>query len=338
MTIPTSIVQPDLTSIATIFPDFDAYFESAPLIALAAAKTKTIQFGYGPLDVVRRHPSMMAQMFNTLDHVSGHRVFVILANGENKQMKPYGISRKGANEKLMDTLPMLHHWLRSKEPLTFEGKQYKAVKGKVAVQPLGAEPPQVLLAGGGQDVLELAGRYGDGWMTYIPGSMEDDPELYNREVTIVKEAARAARRDPDKLRIMPLILTVLHDDPSMVKKALDNPFMKWNALGTVPSGAMFEKWGLKHPYGAEWNFSRDCIPPWLSREDVLDACSRVPPEALPRTVFIGDAEQVFERLQPWLRQATDPMIINWATFCGLEFIEGCRREEARLIGMIRKLR
>lgn len=126
MTIPTSIVQPDITSLAAAFPDFDAYLESAPLIALAAAQTSTIEFGYGPIDVVRRHPSMLAQLLNTLDHVSTSRVFTILANGENKQMKPYGISRKGANDKLHDTLPMLTHWLRSNEPLTYQGRQYKA--------------------------------------------------------------------------------------------------------------------------------------------------------------------------------------------------------------------
>jgi phthiodiolone/phenolphthiodiolone dimycocerosates ketoreductase len=336
MTIPTSIVTPELTSIANVFPDCDAYMESAPLIALAAAQTSRIEFGYGPLDVVRRHPSMQAQTLNTLDHVSGHRIFTILATGENKQMKPYGISRRGASDKLQDALPMLNHWLSSNEPLTFEGRQYKANRGKVALQPVGDRRPGMLVAGGGRNILEAAGRYGEGWMTYLPGSMADDPQRYAHEVGIVRKAAIAECRDPDELRIMPILLCVVHEDPTAVTEILRNPLMKWNAIGTTPTGATFREWGLEHPLGDDWIFSRDCVPPWMSQQETLDILAKVPDGAMQHTVFAGTAEQVYERLKHWLRAGvTDAMILNWAPFAGLEYAEGAQREEARLLQLLR---
>ncbi|MEB3071153.1 LLM class flavin-dependent oxidoreductase [[Mycobacterium] vasticus] len=337
MTMPSSIVQPDITSIANVYPDFDAYMESAPLVALAAAQTSRIEFGYGPLDVVRRHPSMLAQTLNTLDHVTGHRIFTILANGENKQMKPYGISRKGASDKLHDALQMLNHWLTSNEPLTYQGRLYKANQGKVALQPLGDQRPGVLVAGGGKETLEAAGRYGEGWMTYLPGSMADDPDQYAHEVSILKQAAVDGGRDPDQLRIMPIILSVVHEDPTAVTKVLRNPLMKWNAIGTTPSGTTFGQWGLEHPLGDNWIFSRDCIPPWMSREETLAILDKVPEGAMEHTVFAGNAEQVYERIKPWLAAGvTDAMILNWAPFAGVEHIEGAQREEARLIEILRR--
>jgi phthiodiolone/phenolphthiodiolone dimycocerosates ketoreductase len=339
MTMPTSIVTPDITSIANVFPDFDAYMESAPLIALAAAKTSRIEFGYGPLDAVRRHPSMLAQTLNTLDHISGHRVFTVLANGENKQMKPYGISRRGASDKLRDTMPMLGHWLESNKPLSYEGRQYKANRGKVALQPLGDRRPGVLVAGGGKETLEIAGRYGEGWMTYLPGSMPDDPKRYAHEIGILKQAAADAGRDPGELRIMPIILSVVHEDPGAVEQILQNPLMKWNAIGTTPTGATFREWCLEHPLGDNWVFSRDCIPPWMSREETLDILANVPDGAMEHTVFAGSAAQVYERLKPWLDAGvTDAMILNWAPFAGLEHAEGAQREEARLLEMLRNHR
>lgn len=190
----------------------------------------------------------------------------------------------------------------------------------------------MLVAGGGKDVLEAAGTHGDGWMSYIPGSMADDPGQYAKDVGVLKQAARNAGKDPEQQRVMPIILSVVHEDPATVKEILQNPLMKWNALGTTPNGRTFRAWGLEHPLGDDWTFSRDCIPPWMPREEVLEVLAQVPDEAMEHTVFAGSADKVFERLQPWLAAGvTDAMILNWAGFCGLEYTEGARREEARLL-------
>jgi hypothetical protein len=106
-THPSSLWTPDITDVATLLPTFNAFMDTGPIIAAAATQTSTIKFHYGVIDAVRRPPSVIAQSLLTLDHATKGRVRLLLANGENKQMKPYGIARKGANEKLSDSLRMV---------------------------------------------------------------------------------------------------------------------------------------------------------------------------------------------------------------------------------------
>jgi phthiodiolone/phenolphthiodiolone dimycocerosates ketoreductase len=174
-------------------------------------------------------------------------------------------------------------------------------------------------------------------MTYIPGSMADDATQYAREIAVLRQAAQDAGRDLGRQRVMPIILSVVHDDAAAVEEILQNPLMKWNALGTTPTGATFRAWGREHPLGDDWTFSRDSIPPWMPRDEVLDLLAKVPDGAMAHTVFAGNSQQVFDRLQPWLEAGvTDAMILNWAPFCGLEYAEGARREEVRLLDKLRE--
>ena len=63
------------------------------------------------------------------------------------------------------------------------------------VQPGG---PPVLLGGGAPKALDRVGRLGDGWIS----SSRADPETIDVPITAVKDAARAAGRDPEALEFV----------------------------------------------------------------------------------------------------------------------------------------
>jgi len=91
--------------VAELLPTFNAFMDTGPIIAAAAAQTSTIKFHYGVIDAVRRAAiGHRAEPADTGPRHQGARVRLLLANGENKQMKPYGSRGREQNEKLSDSL------------------------------------------------------------------------------------------------------------------------------------------------------------------------------------------------------------------------------------------
>ena len=334
---PLSIWTPDITTMAEVLPSFDAFYEPGTLITAAAAQTSTIKFFYGPVDVVRRAPNVLAQTLLTLDHATAGRTMMVLANGENKQMKPYGIARKGANDKLWDASHIMRSFLDTNEEVDYDGRVWKMRRAKFDLSPYGVEPPPFWVAGGSPENLQLAGTVADGWITAAPGHTEDDPEGFLTKVHTVRAHAERAGRDPDKLSFALLVFLVIDEDESICDQLRDHPIIRWNTLAYTPTTATFKKWGLEHPWGYEWIFSRDAICPWYGREEVLDACHQVPREAVDRVNFVGTPEQIMTRLSPYLDSGlvTDVMICAFNGLCGLEYAESSGRAINRLVHMMK---
>ena len=256
-----------------------------------------------------------------------------MANGENKQMKPYGISRKGANDKLRDSLRMVKQFCTTSEPVSDEGIAWKHDRALVALQPFGAAPPPVYVAGGGPDVLELIGQHADGWFTYIPGASDDSPEQFAHDVATIRRHAEQAGRDPASIRISATMIGLVDDDEEHLAELREHPFVLWNTMLATPTSATFARWGLEHPYGDDFMFSRDCIPPWVSREEALDVCARTPREAIDKVHFYGTPETVLARLEPYLAlDVIDELsIVSYAELCGLKYMATAGPAVARLL-------
>jgi phthiodiolone/phenolphthiodiolone dimycocerosates ketoreductase len=334
---PISIWTPDITSTAELLPSFDAFYEPGTLITAAASKTSTIKFLYGPVDVVRRAPNVLAQTLLTLDHATQGRTMMVLANGENKQMKPYGIARKGANDKLWDASYIMRSFLETNGVVDYDGKVWKMRRAKFDLGPYGEQAPPFWLAGGSPANLELAGKVADGWITAAPGHTEDDPQQFIEKVSIIRRHAEGAGRDPETISIGLMIFLVLDDDESKCDELRDHPIIRWNTLAYTPTTATFKKWGLEHPWGYDWIFSRDAMCTWYDKDYVLDACRKIPREAVDKVNFVGTPEQVMTRLSPYMDSGlvTDVMLCNFNGLCGVEYAETSGRALNRLTHMIK---
>jgi phthiodiolone/phenolphthiodiolone dimycocerosates ketoreductase len=77
--------------------------------------------------------------------------------------------------------------------------------------------------------------------------------------------------------------------------------------------------------------------PWYSQEEVLDACAKIPREAVDKVNFVGTPEQVMVRLEPYLHDGlvTDVMICGLNGLCGVEYMEGSGKAINRLVHMIK---
>lgn len=267
---------------SAFLPKAHNFYDASIVMALAAEATNRIELFFGAVDVVREVPSKLAQKFLTIDNAAKGRAMFAVGASEAKNVVQYGHSRKGSAKKLDETLQILRKIFDSDgAPVHFDGEFYSMKGGIVDLAPYGPRPPKVLVATGGTpETLRSVGRYADGLLTNLPGMCHGGPEQFAREVTLVREGAERAGRDPDELRFAASVLVLMHDDPMVVDRLAASPYLRWDTVvyGAV-RGADWRTFGFEHPLGDEWAYARHLKPESYTADFVRDTIARVPMEA-----------------------------------------------------------
>jgi alkanesulfonate monooxygenase SsuD/methylene tetrahydromethanopterin reductase-like flavin-dependent oxidoreductase (luciferase family) len=132
-------------------------------------------------------------------------------------------------ERLDEALQIIRSmWSEAKT--SFAGKHYQVSNVPRAVEPAPAAPPAILVGGGGRKVLGVAGRHADivginpsiPEGRVLPHTIHDlAPARVREKIGWVREAARAAGRDPGAIELQSLIfVTAVVDDPRSVREAV----------------------------------------------------------------------------------------------------------------------
>jgi alkanesulfonate monooxygenase SsuD/methylene tetrahydromethanopterin reductase-like flavin-dependent oxidoreductase (luciferase family) len=164
-----------------------------------AARTTTLQLGTLVSPASFRHPSILAKLAVTADHVSGGRVSLGLGTGWSEvEHTAYGFPFLGMKER-MDVLEeqlqiVRGHW--SPGPFTFHGSHYTLEGLDAQPKPLGALP---LIMGGsaGPRAARLAAAYADEYNTVDP-SVDDVRE----RKAAIDAACEKAGREPIPFSVM----------------------------------------------------------------------------------------------------------------------------------------
>ena len=219
-------------------------------------KTENIGFMSAVIDCVRRPPYVQALTMLTLDHATKGRTVTILGAGEQKQMRAYGFKRLGASDKMWDTVHICKKFFESDEPVTYEGRKYSVDRAMLALQPYGETPPQIWIAGSGDEVFHLAGGVADGWTTYGPPGVHGSPDKLKEEIDRVHTEAREAGKDPEDVAICLQVMTMLHPDPEVIDRLRDQAHVRWMSQMVLPTSNMYKEWNLgPHPMGDDWSYA-----------------------------------------------------------------------------------
>lgn len=317
---PHSIHTPDVTPLATQIPTLQLFYDAAPVIAVAAQKTERIKFVYGSIDSVRRSPFIIAQTLLTLDHLTRGRTIIMLGAGEQKQMKPYGYSRIGSHDKLVDTVHIVRRLMQSGgEPVSYQGRVWNLDRALMALQPYGQTPPPMWVAGSSDADFQLVAEAADGWTTIPPGFTEDDPQVFRAQVEKLRQLTAKAGRDPDQLAICISAVVCITETEAQMEQLRDNPYLRWWGMMFLPNSDLYARWGIgEHPMGPGWMYARKCVPHWFDREQAMDVVNRTPRAAVDRVSMNGTVEQVAEKLRPYLQAgATHVLLTNAAPIAGV---------------------
>jgi probable F420-dependent oxidoreductase len=172
-----------------------------PLIwfSFVASRTRTIKFGTGVMLLTERNVVHTAKEAATLDFLSGGRLMLGVGSGWCKEeYDALGVSWPNRGKRLDEYIGALRT-LWTEEQASYKGQF-------VSFEPVDCRPKPVngvvplIIGGTSAGALKRAGQLGDGFFpAYFP--TERVYEELPRDLKVVRDAARAAGRDPDKIEI-----------------------------------------------------------------------------------------------------------------------------------------
>lgn len=172
-------------------------------LATAAAVTERLHVGTMVLSNDFRHPTVVAQEAATLADLSGGRFELGIGAGWfEPEFRGVGIpfERAGVRiARLEESLRILKPLLAG-ETVTFTGRYYRVEAFSLAAR--SAEPPPLLIGGGGPKMLALAGRVAD-IVGVLPAPIRDStdgddavdrlPDAFDRKLDVLRQAAGPER-------------------------------------------------------------------------------------------------------------------------------------------------
>jgi alkanesulfonate monooxygenase SsuD/methylene tetrahydromethanopterin reductase-like flavin-dependent oxidoreductase (luciferase family) len=165
--------------------------EGWTILSMAAAVTRQATVGPFVLNVMNRHPAVVARMASTLQIASGGRLVLgIGIGGAPREHAAYGIEFPEAAERVarLEEAVAVLRALWTGGPVSRPSPYYPLQDA--TAHPVPVPPPPILIGGETVTGARLAGRIGDGWTTF-DGNFEANLPVYLESL----EAAGRHRQD-----------------------------------------------------------------------------------------------------------------------------------------------
>jgi probable F420-dependent oxidoreductase len=179
-------------------PVYRSVLDPYAALAFAAAVTSRIRLGTAVVNLPFVSPAYLAKQAASLDVLSAGRHDVGLGIGwmpEEFAATGADMARRGA--RTAEYVSVLRN-LWTRDISEFSGEFYTVPRGRMAPKPVQPGGPPVLLGGMARPALERIGRIADGWLT----SSRTDLSRIGDGISVVRESAEAAGRDPATLRVI----------------------------------------------------------------------------------------------------------------------------------------
>ncbi len=168
------------------------------LCALAAT-TQTIRLGTLVSPATFRHPSVLAKLAVTADHVSGGRIELGIGTGWNEpEHRAYGIPFPPLKVRMDRLAEQIEIVRRSWEegPFSFSGEHWTVEDLDALPKPVQRPPPLIMGGSAGPRSAALAARWADEYNV-----LHVDPQTAARSRDNLRAACEAIGRDPATLRL-----------------------------------------------------------------------------------------------------------------------------------------
>ena len=167
--------------------------DSLTVLTGIAARTKRIKLGTGILVLPLRNAVALAKQLSSMDQLSGGRLVMGMASGWYKrEFDAMGIPFEQRGKIMDENLDLIRR-LWTEPSVTGEYVRYKPSKAVMYPKPAQERVP-ILIGVYVDRVLKRAATAGDGWLTYFY-----TPEGFTKSWTKIRNFAKEAGRDPDKL-------------------------------------------------------------------------------------------------------------------------------------------
>lgn len=310
---PDAIWTPEFTDLATTSHSPHRHVDALAVAAAAAVLTKNVPIATSVVDTVRRHPAMLAQTALTIDHLSHGRFILGVGSGETENTVPYGFDFEKPVGRFEESLKVIKLLWQSEGPVDFTGKFYTLEHARLDTEPYEGRFPPIWVGCGGPRMLDITGRYADGW--WPTGVFT--PEDYAAKLAVIHGSAERAARDPADITPCMIMPGFIGDDDELAE-IMEAPLIKAYVM-QIPAYAMRER-GFTHPLGEEWRGVQDINPSTMGRERILDMIGKVRPEMILECATHGSPKQVAWIVKGYIDAGLRvPKIVNNAAMAGLKF-------------------
>jgi probable F420-dependent oxidoreductase len=208
-------------------------WDPTTMLGGVAAVTTTLKVGTLVYGIDYRHPVVYARQAATLQLMSGGRHEFGLGAGWMRDDYDWaGIRYDAASQRiarLEEALIIIKSMWRAKKT-TFTGTHYQVSDVPLKIALPDGTPPPVLVGGGGEKLLGVAGRHADivGINPKIPAgritpatTLDATREKTLQKIAWLRDAALAAGRDPDTIELNALIYVAnVTDTPGPVREVV----------------------------------------------------------------------------------------------------------------------
>lgn len=310
---PDSIWTPEFTDLAISSPSPHRHLDALAIAGAAAVLTRTVPIATKVVDTVRRHPSLLAQTALTIDHLSRGRFILGLGSGELENTAPYGFDFKKPVSRFEESLKVIRLLWDTDGPVDFEGEFYKLQHARLDTEPFAGKFPRIYIGSYGPRMLELTGRYADGW---YPAGVRS-PEEYAAKLQVIHEAAERADRDPHAI-VPTFSAPGLIGDDDEVAEMMETPLVKSYIL-QLPADFLRAN-GFEHPMGPDWHGIHDLDPGKVTRDVIIDLIKKVDGKMLSAVVPHGSPKKIAQFYKGYVDAGMRvPKIMDYGSMAGAKF-------------------
>ncbi len=289
---PMVIWDKELTWLAGQRPTPHEFFDYQVLFGYFASRVGRMRLGVGVTEPIRRHPIQIAQSLMTLSHLTRRAPILGIGAGERMNIDPYGLDHSDPVTRLEEALQIIRSCLSTPGPITFTGKHYRFDRATMDLKSPRGKTPEIWVAGHGPRMLELTGRYGDGWYPTAVVS----PREYADKLAKVRDAAVEAGRSATS--ITPALHRFMVIAPSEPEARAMLQAKVIRALGLMAPADLWRQVGVAHPFGEHFNPLVDFIPDRYDRKTMDEAIAAVPAALVEEGPLLwGTTQQVVTKLR-----------------------------------------
>ena len=160
---PDTIWTPEFTDLATTSHSPHRHLDAMVVAGAAAVLSRNVPIATSVVDTVRRHPAMLAQASLTVDHLSKGRFILGVGSGETENTVPYGFDFHKPVSRFEEALKVIKLLWESEGTVDFEGEFFRLEHARMDTELYDGKCPKIWVGCSGPRMLDIAGRYADGW-------------------------------------------------------------------------------------------------------------------------------------------------------------------------------
>ena len=204
----------------SVGPSDGAMLESWTLLGAMAASTSKIQIGCMVTSNTFRHPSILAKMAATVDHLSnGRLIFGIGSGWFKREHEAYGIefsTMKGRAQRLDEALHVITALWQANPTASHTGTYYSLVDAPFVPKPVQKPMPPIMIGGVGEKLtLPIVARYAQMWNVPILS-----PSQFAKKNQVLEQYCADINRDCSEIERSYLTPMYLNPSPEALQRVL----------------------------------------------------------------------------------------------------------------------